>query len=54
MPCFVVAKVCEILNKYQKSINVTDHSVVDYSLVMEKAKIIVDTRNALRKFISER
>ena len=31
---------------------VTDHSDIDYSRVVEKAKLIVDTRNALKKFSS--
>jgi UDP-N-acetyl-D-mannosaminuronate dehydrogenase len=28
---------------------VTDHTVVDYRMIQHKAKLVVDTRNALRK-----
>jgi UDP-N-acetyl-D-glucosamine dehydrogenase len=31
---------------------VTDHSGVDYAAIVERAKLIVDTRNALKKYIS--
>jgi UDP-N-acetyl-D-glucosamine dehydrogenase len=33
---------------------VTDHSSFDYSRVVDSAKLIVDTRNALKKFSSEK
>lgn len=33
---------------------ITDHSNVDYSAVLERAKLIFDTRNALRKLKSEK
>lgn len=33
---------------------ITDHSNVDYSAVVERAKLIFDTRNALRKIKSEK
>ena len=33
---------------------VTDHSSFDYSRVIESAKLVVDTRNALKKFSSEK
>jgi UDP-N-acetyl-D-glucosamine dehydrogenase len=33
---------------------VTDHSGIDYANVIEKSKLIVDTRNALKKFKSEK
>lgn len=29
---------------------VTDHKVFDYNVILEKAKLIVDTRNALKGF----
>jgi UDP-N-acetyl-D-glucosamine dehydrogenase len=31
---------------------VTDHSGVDYAAIVDRAKLIVDTRNALKKFNS--
>jgi UDP-N-acetyl-D-glucosamine dehydrogenase len=31
---------------------VTDHSAVDYTAVVERSKLIVDTRNALKGFRS--
>jgi len=33
---------------------VTDHSGVDYASVVEESKLIVDTRNALKGFRSEK
>jgi UDP-N-acetyl-D-glucosamine dehydrogenase len=33
---------------------ITDHGNVDYSAVVERAKLIFDTRNALRKIKSEK
>jgi UDP-N-acetyl-D-glucosamine dehydrogenase len=33
---------------------VTDHSGVDYASVIEESKLIVDTRNALKGFRSEK
>jgi UDP-N-acetyl-D-glucosamine dehydrogenase len=33
---------------------VTDHANFDYPLLVERAKLIVDTRNALRGFVSDR
>lgn len=33
---------------------VTDHTGIDYANVIEKSKLIVDTRNALKKFKSEK
>ena len=33
---------------------VTDHSSVDYTSIVDRAKLIVDTRNALKKFNSEK
>ena len=33
---------------------VTDHTAFDYTAVVEKSKLIVDTRNALRKIQSEK
>ena len=36
------------LDKYDCVVVVTDHSAVDYKSVAAKAKIIVDTRNALK------
>jgi UDP-N-acetyl-D-glucosamine dehydrogenase len=33
---------------------VTDHTAVDYAQVVESARLIVDTRNALKKFHSEK
>ncbi len=33
---------------------VTDHSGVDYAAVVERSKLIVDTRNALKGFHSEK
>ena len=32
----------------------TDHSSVDYENVLRKAKLVVDTRNALRRITSEK
>jgi UDP-N-acetyl-D-glucosamine dehydrogenase len=32
---------------------VTDHSVFDYAGLVEKARLIVDTRNALKGFASD-
>jgi UDP-N-acetyl-D-glucosamine dehydrogenase len=31
---------------------ITDHSAVDYARVVEQAQLIVDTRNALKRFNS--
>ena len=31
---------------------VTDHASVDYKLIVERAALIVDTRNALRGFVA--
>jgi UDP-N-acetyl-D-glucosamine dehydrogenase len=33
---------------------VTDHSSIDYSAVVDNSKLIVDTRNALKGFRSEK
>ena len=33
---------------------ITDHGSVDYPLVVEKAPLVVDTRNALKGFSSEK
>jgi UDP-N-acetyl-D-glucosamine dehydrogenase len=33
---------------------ITDHDGVDYQGVVENSKLIVDTRNALKKFKSEK
>jgi UDP-N-acetyl-D-glucosamine dehydrogenase len=33
---------------------VTDHQNVDYSAILDSAKLVVDTRNALKKFSSEK
>jgi UDP-N-acetyl-D-glucosamine dehydrogenase len=33
---------------------VTDHKGFDYSKILEKARLIVDTRNALKGFTSEK
>ena len=33
---------------------VTDHAVFDYTAVLEQAQLIVDTRNALKGFVSEK
>ena len=33
---------------------VTDHTDVDYAKAIEVSKLIVDTRNALKKFKSEK
>ena len=33
---------------------VTDHSSFDYAGVVEKARLIVDTRNALKDYASEK
>jgi UDP-N-acetyl-D-glucosamine dehydrogenase len=32
---------------------VTDHSVFDYAALVENARLIVDTRNALKGFVSD-
>ena len=33
---------------------VTDHTAVDYKTVVERSRLIVDTRNALKKFKSDK
>ena len=33
---------------------VTDHSNVDYGLVVRSAKLVLDTRNALRAFADDK
>jgi len=33
---------------------VTDHASFDYAALVEKARLIVDTRNALKGFTSEK
>jgi UDP-N-acetyl-D-glucosamine dehydrogenase len=33
---------------------VTDHSAFDYGALVERSRLIVDTRNALRRFASEK
>ena len=33
---------------------ITDHSDLDYATVIEKSALIVDTRNALKKFKSDK
>jgi UDP-N-acetyl-D-glucosamine dehydrogenase len=38
------------ISKYDLVLLSTDHTYFDYKLIFEKAKIIVDTRNAFRKF----
>jgi UDP-N-acetyl-D-glucosamine dehydrogenase len=36
-------------NYYDAAVIVTDHSVIDYQEILEKAKIVIDTRNALKQ-----
>jgi UDP-N-acetyl-D-glucosamine dehydrogenase len=36
-------------NYYDAAVIVTDHSVIDYKEILEKAKIVIDTRNALKQ-----
>jgi UDP-N-acetyl-D-glucosamine dehydrogenase len=38
----------EALDSYDVVVIVTDHSNVDYTMVAQKAKVVVDTRNALK------
>jgi UDP-N-acetyl-D-glucosamine dehydrogenase len=33
---------------------VTDHHVIDYAAIVQRSKLIVDTRNALKGFRSEK
>ena len=40
----------EAVEQADATVIVTDHTGVDYALIVERASLIVDTRNALRKF----
>jgi UDP-N-acetyl-D-glucosamine dehydrogenase len=42
------------LAECQCAVIVTDHTCVDYAAVVEKAPLIVDTRNALRGIVSDK
>jgi UDP-N-acetyl-D-glucosamine dehydrogenase len=44
----VHSKSLENLDHYDCVLIVTDHSNVDYKMVAQKAKVILDTRNALK------
>lgn len=43
----------DVLRENDCAVVITDHSNVDYELIVEKANLVVDTRNALDKFKSE-
>ena len=32
----------------------TDHSNIDYSLIADNCQVIIDTRNALKRFVSKK
>lgn len=36
-------------NEYDAAVIITDHSNIDYPMVLKKAKIVIDTRNALKQ-----
>jgi UDP-N-acetyl-D-glucosamine dehydrogenase len=44
----------EMVGKADCVVVVTDHSKVDYAGIVDNAKLIVDTRNALKTFNSEK
>ena len=37
------------LKKYDEIIILTDHSVYDYGFIIKNSKLIIDTRNAIKK-----
>ncbi len=39
----------QLLNKADCAVILTDHSVFDYDLILRKSKLIMDTRNAIKK-----
>ena len=44
----------ESLKRMDCIVVITDHTAIDYKMVVEAAKIIFDTRNALKKFNSKK
>jgi len=40
----------ENITSYDCTVIITDHSMLDYRLIVDNARLIVDTRNALREF----
>ena len=42
------------LPTHGRSIRVTDHVAFDYASVFEQSQLIVDTRNAFKKFKSDK
>jgi UDP-N-acetyl-D-glucosamine dehydrogenase len=44
----------EALGKYDCVLIATDHTAYDYNMIVEKARLVVDTRNATRRVVGSR
>jgi UDP-N-acetyl-D-glucosamine dehydrogenase len=44
----------QVISGYDAVIVATDHSIYDYSTIVDAAKLVVDTRNATRRVMRHR